>query len=331
MRIDLIKPALPLRYDITGACVRYEWSGAALSAGRQLAIDYVNAPSDSTLYLPKIQPGDILTLTNDANEEIFYGQVFAAERSSQIGTITYTAYDIMRHLVESKGQYKFKNKTPEAIATQVCADMQIPVRFLYPTGVNVSSLICDQMTIYDIIMAAYTKAHKVTGEKYFAMIYKRGFAVYSAVWAVKGFTLSDETNIYESSSTESMERVRNRVKIYDDNGVQIGEVSDPDSAKAYGIFQEIYKKEDGVDPTIAAKNLLKVKPDQTLKVSALGDINCLSNYNIAVKDKATGLSGKYWIKSDTHVWENGSHTMELELSFEKLMDTKEASEEESAT
>ncbi len=327
MIVELIKPSKGMKYDITDACVKVEWKGAALSAGRSLSIDYVNAPVDTTVFLPSIEPGDILALSDDKGTEVFYGQVFATERSSQTGTITYTAYDIMRHLVESKGQYNFKNTTAEAIAQQVCADMQIPVRYLYPTGINIASMLCDQMTIYDIIMAGYTKASKVSGEKYFAMIYKRGFAVYSAVWAVQGFTLSDETNIYESDITEDMSAVKNRIKIIDDKGNQIGEVNDADSAKTYGIFQEIYQKEDGVDPQTAAQKLLKTKPDQTIKISALGDINCLSNYNIALKDAATGLSGKYWIKSDRHVWENGSYTMELELSFEKLMDTKESSKE----
>jgi len=325
MKIELIKPSESVKWDITQAVAKSEWKGAALSAGRSFSIDFVNAQTDPTVFLPRIAPGDILAVT-DA-EEIFYGQIFAAERSSQLGTITYTAYDIMRHLVESKGQYKFKNTTAEAIAQQVCADMQIPVRFLYPTGVNIASMLCDQMTIYDIIMAGYTKASKVTGEKYFPMIYKRGFAVYSAVWAVQGFTLSDSTNIYESDAQESMLNMKNRVLIIDDKGNQIGEISDQDSAKAYGIFQEIYQKEDGVDPTTAAKKLLKVKPEQTIKISAIGDINCLSNYNVGVKDAATGLSGKYWIKSDRHVWENGTHTMELELSFEKLMDVKESTKE----
>lgn len=328
MRVDLIKPSKGIKYDITPACAKVEWAGAALSAGRSVSIDYVNAPFDKTVFVPAIELGDVLALSDDKGEEVFYGQVFATERSSQIGTITYTAYDIMRHLVESTGQYKFKNVTPEAIAQQVCADMQIPVRFLYPTGINIASMLCDQMTIYDIIMAGYTKASKISGEKYFAMIYKRGFAVYSAVWAVEGFTLSDESNIYESDVTESMMAVRNRVKIYDDKGAQIGEINDAESAKAYGIFQEVYKQEDGVDPQTAAQKLIKVKPDQTIKISAIGDINCLSNYNVELKDKATGLSGKYWIKSDKHIWENGSHTMELELSFDKLMDTKESTKED---
>ena len=59
----------------------------------------------------------------------------------------------------------------------------------------------------------------------------------------------------------------------------------------------------------------------------MGDINCLSCYFVEVKDTATGLSGKYWIASDSHTFENGVHKMELELRFDSLMDTKDIKEE----
>ena len=121
--------------------------------------------------------------------------------------------------------------------------------------------------------------------------------------------------------------IKNKVLIFDDKGKQIGEVKDDGSIKKFGIFQEIYSKEEGIDPTTGAKNLLKVKPAQAIKISAIGDINCLSCYFVEVKDTATGLSGKYWISSDSHTFENGTHKMELELKFDSLMDTKDIKEE----
>lgn len=98
----------------------------------------------------------------------------------------------------------------------------------------------------------------------------------------------------------------------------------------YGIFADVYEQEKGVDPTTAANNMLKVDPEQKITISAVGDLNCLSGYSVIVKDAATGLSGKYWITSDKHTWQNNVHTMELELSFEQLMDEKdiETGEEE---
>lgn len=326
MKINLIKDTGVI-YDISGACARIIWKGSASEASRSVDFDYINAPYDKTVNLPSVSTGDYISLEDSKEGEIFFGQIFGVEKSSQTGTITFTAYDMMKHLLESTGQYNFKNLTAEAIASQVCADIQVPIRHLHPTGVNIASMICDKMKMYDIVMAAYTKAHKITGDKYFAMIYKRGLGVYKTEWAVKGFILSESTNIYASSISESMGDIKNKVLIFDDKGKQIGEVKDDGSIKKFGIFQEIYSKEEGIDPNTGAKNLLKTQPAQSIKISAVGDINCLSCYFVEVKDTATGLSGKYWIASDSHTFENSVHKMELELRFDSLMDTKDIKEE----
>ena len=325
MKITLIKQG-GAQYDITNAVTKVEWSGSASQAARQLSIDYINAPFDN-FKLPAISTGDFVSFTPD-KEEVFYGQFFGTEKSSAVGTITFTAYDFMKNLLESNGQYNFKNVTAEAIAQQVCADAQIPVRFVYPTGINIASMLCDDMSLYDIIMAAYTKVHRITGEKFFAMVYKRGFAVYRTDWIVSNFVLDDSSNLMSADITETMDQIVNKVKVYDEKGAQIGEVSDAGSLGMFGTFQKIYRQEEGVDPQTAATNMLNVKPSQTLKVSGVGDANCLSCYFVQVKDASTGLSGRYWISSDTHTWEAGAYTMDLDLEFDSLMTEVESSPEE---
>ena len=46
----------------------------------------------------------------------------------------------------------------------------------------------------------------------------------------------------------------NIVKIYDDAGKQIGEVKKDKWVNKYGIYQQIYKKEKGINADTAAKN-----------------------------------------------------------------------------
>ena len=228
MVIKLIK-GTGVTYNITNICSRIVWKGSASEAARSVDFDYINAPYDKTINLPGISTGDYISLEDAKEGEIFFGQIFGIEKSSQTGTITFTAYDMMKHLLESTGQYNFKNLTAEEIVSQVCADLQVPIRHLYKTGVNIASMLCDKMKMYDIVMAAYSRAHKITGDKYFAMIYKRGIGVYKTEWAIKGFVLSESANIFSSSIAESMDEIKNKVLIFDDKGKQIGEVKDDDS------------------------------------------------------------------------------------------------------
>lgn len=322
MILTLIKPNQNVSYDLSDAVESASWSGNVMNAGRSLEFTVLNDPYDENLRIPGISTGDYVAFRG-SSEELFYGQIFAIERSSEIGTITYTAYDMMKNLLESNGRYNFKNQTPEAIAAQVLGDIEVPYNHLEPTGINIKSMICDSSSYYDIILGAYTQAFRMTGKRYLPMIWRREFGVWPAVYTVGNFTLSDDLNITSASISESMDGIKNVIRIYDDKGKQVGEVSDDPSTYLFGIFADVYEVEKGVDPTTAAKNMLKTTPTQTISVSAIGDSNCLSGYSVAVRDAATGLSGKYWIKSDKHTWQGGVYTMDLELSFEQLMDEKD--------
>lgn len=147
MKINLIKDTGVI-YNITNAVSRIVWKGSASEAARSVDFDYINAPYDNTVSLPNIATGDYISLEDVKEGEIFFGQIFGIEKSSQTGTISFTAYDMMKHLLESTGQYNFKNLTAEAIVAQVCADIQVPIRHLHPTGVNISSMICDKVKTY---------------------------------------------------------------------------------------------------------------------------------------------------------------------------------------
>lgn len=327
MILQLIKMQQNMVYDISEAVESISWSGSILSAVRSVEFALLNDPYDSGLQVPDVCTGDYISLS-DEDTELFYGQIFGIERSTAIGTITYTAYDMMKNLLESNGRYNFKNKTPEAIAAQVLADIEVPYNNLEATGINIKSIICDSVSYYDIILGAYTQAYRMTGKRYLPMIWQREFGVWPAVYTVGNFTLSDETNITAASISESMDGIKNVVKIYNDKGKQVGEVTDEPSTYLFGIFTDTYEVEKGVDPTTAAKNMLKASPTQNISITAIGDKNCLSGYSVAVKDAATGLSGKYWIKSDKHTWAGETYTMDLELSFEQLMDEKDIETEQ---
>ncbi len=327
MILQLIKMQKNIVYDISEAVESISWSGNILSAARSVEFVLLNDPYDPGLQVPDICTGDYISLS-DEDTEMFYGQIFGIEKSTAIGTITYTAYDMMKNLLESTGRYNFKNKTPEAIAAQVLADIEVPYNNLEVTGINIKSMICDSISYYDIILGAYTQAYRMTGKRYLPMIWQREFGIWPAVYTVGNFTLSDETNITDASISESMDGIKNVVKIYDDKGKQVGEVADEPSTYLYGIFADTYEVEKGVDPTTAAKNMLKISPTQNITITAIGNKNCLSGYSVAVNDAATGLSGKYWIKSDKHTWQGETYTMDLELSFEQLMDEKDIETEQ---
>lgn len=63
---------------------------------------------------------------------------------------------------------------------------------------------------------------------------------------------------------------------------------------------------------------------QTLKVTALGDISCVSGGCAYVNIPEIGVNRMMYIDEDTHTFEGGKHTMSLTLSYESTEDKKVA-------
>lgn len=315
--------------DITEVVSSVSWSGSVTQAARTAEITILNAPEDINVNNLNLNVGAGDTIKLYENEEnIFLGEVQTAEKLSAYGTVTYSCTDLLAHLLRSTEMYNFANTTAEDITRKVCADFAIETGEIAASKALIKKLIIDGSTIYDTIMQAYTKASKQTGELYICRMNGTKLSVEVKGTVVQNFVLAEGCNITNTTYQETIENMVNAVKIYDDAGRQIGEVKNDDWIQRYGIYQQIYKKENGINEVIAATNMF-VGIEKKVTLDGIdGNLKCIAGNAVEVRDKATGLDGIFWIDSDTHTWENGIHTMNLELNFKNLMDEKESTEKE---
>lgn len=313
--------------DITEVVSSVSWGGSVSQAARTAEITVLNAPDDKNIEQLKlgIGAGDIIKLYEN-EETIFFGEVQTAEKLGQYGTVTYSCMDLLSHLLKSTAVYNFENTTAEDITRKVCADFEIETGEIAASKAPIKKMIVDGSTIYDIIMQAYTKASRQTGELYICRMTGSKLSVEVKGTEVQNFVLAEEYNITNSTYQETIENMVNVVKIYDDTGKQIGEVKNDDWIQKYGIYQQIYKKEKGINEVTAATNMF-IGIEKKVTLDGIdGDLKCIAGNAVEVQDKATGLDGIFWIDSDTHIWENGTHIMNLELNFKNIMDSKEYEE-----
>lgn len=317
--------------DITQAVTSVSWSGSVSEAARTAEISVINAPNDKNVKSLKLNigAGDAIKLYENG-KMIFLGEVQTSKRTGETGTISYTCYDLLNHLLRSTGVYNFKSTTAERITKKVCADVGISTGAVVASKAPIKKMIIDGDNLYDIIMKAYTKASKQTGKKYICRMDGNKLTVSVKGEKVKNFTLEDGKNITNASYEESIENMVNIVKIYNDKNKQVGVVKNDKHVKKYGIYQGTYKKEEGVNATTAAKNMLAgIEKNVTLD-GVNGNLDCIAGNGVKVYDKATKLNGLFWIETDTHTWENGIHTMNLEVSFKNIMDSREHEDEENS-
>lgn len=210
--------------------------------------------------------------------------------------------------------------TAEDITKAVCKEMGIKVGNLAETGEKIT-FIANNKSGYQIIIMAYTEAAKKTGKKYQSMMEGDELDVIEKGSVIEGLVIDQYRNITDSSYKESIENMINKVMIVDDKGNLIRYESKDDQIQKYSMIQAVYKEGKNKNTQEEVKDIFK-GPERSGVIDCLGDYDALSSYSIEIKDVITQLSGQFWIKSDTHKFENGQHTMKLEIEFENLM-TKE--------
>lgn len=307
--------------DITEYVSSMSWGGSISEVARKLEIKVINAPLDKNIAPLNIGLADTLYLyEDDGVTEIFRGFVTSREATSTTGTITYTAYDLLFYTTKSKATYNFSGKTAEAITQMVCADMEIPVGSLASTGLS-QKLIVQNKSIYEIIMQAYTQAYQQNGKKYYVTAKKGALNVEELGNKTCEIELTEDSNITSSKYSENLNQMVNKVRIYDGEGVQVGVVQN-DADLKYGIFQQTYTQEEGKDANTTAKSMFS-GIEKTFTLECINFNGAVTGAGAIVRDTSTGLKGLVWITSDTHNWSDGVATMNLTVSLQKIMDTKE--------
>lgn len=293
------------------------WSGTDTQASREIRFEIPWDPYDKSVPKLKIAKGDVVEL-RVGKKKLFVGQITSRDKTDQIGTASYTARDFMHHLLGSTGTYIFKKTTPEAITKKVCSDVAVGVTKLFKTGISIKKMIFENQCLYDIIIKAYRKVKGETGKNYLPVMVENKVSVIEKGES-SGVTLTQGVNITNATYSDTIDNMIDLVKIYNDKHKKVGEVKNDKNLSKYGVYQTAYQKEDGKSSTKAAKALL-VGTTREAAVEALGDIRAVSGYSIKIKDPATGLEGKFFITSDTHTFENNTHTMKLELSWKDSME-----------
>ena len=91
------------------------------------------------------------------------------------------------------------------------------------------------------------------------------------------------------------------------------------------MIQSVYKKSPNRNTDEEVKAMLKgVERSGTIEL--LGDYAVKSSYSIKIDDLITNLTGQFYVKSDSHEFENGIHTMRLEIEFENMMNEVKTNE-----
>ena len=312
------------KIDITNLLINVTWSGDYKSCARKLEFSLISSPMDKNIPKVDIPLMSVISFYEDDNE-LFRGFVYEREKSSD-NAMSFLCYDYCAKLNDIKVSKNIKNQTASTIYNNFLTEYGLNKGDIIQANTGVTKVFLG-VTAYDMIMTAYTEEAKATGKKY--MLYSKGDKFCASEKGIVKLKLSFEEgkNILSSSFKESVSNMVNKVLIVDENGNKVSEVKNDEWLKTYGLFQDVYKQQEGKDSNAEAKAMLK-DIEQTCSLTGFGDTTCITGYGVQVKDTYTGLVGLFYIDSDTHTWEGGNYTINLELNFKNIMDEVSAGQDE---
>ncbi len=309
-------------HDITQMIATLTWSGDKNSIVRKVTAEVVYRLGD----LPVPELGDGLTLT-DGGSVLFQGYVVRRALDSEESKISITAYDRGVYLCNNQGTYKFRGITAEDIARTVCADYGIPVDSLASTGALLNRKFTGT-ALDKIITSAYTLAAEQTGERYAVRMTPAGLLVKVKEQSQTSLILRPRSNLIRASTTESIEKMVNSVAIYDEQGNRLSVQNDQGAIDLYGMMQRHITQRDGEDVSGEAKTLLEDGAlAKTVTAQVLGNSTLITGETVIAEEEGTGLSGLFWIESDSHTWVRNTYQTRLTLNCRNVMTKTSAGSE----
>lgn len=303
-------------YDITKIITTVTWSGDINSCSRKLEFTTISSATDKNIPNFDIPLSSLIVLYEDG-KELFRGFVFEREKDSNFTTTSYLCFDYAQKLSDVKVSYNIKDKTASEIMSMVLKDYGLKFSRIVDANTKIKKVFIGT-SIYEMIQTAYTEQSKKDKKKY--IIYAEKDTINSRLKGVTKLKVKFEEgkNINSSTFKESVYNMVNKVIIVDENGNKKSEVKDDNMLKVHGLFQQVYKIEEGKDSNLEAKNMLK-GIEKTCSLTGYGDTTCITGFGVEVKDSHTGLVGHFYIDADTHTWEGNNYSIDLDLNFNNIM------------
>ncbi|HIF5122902.1 TPA: XkdQ/YqbQ family protein, partial [Clostridioides difficile] len=312
-------------YNITDIVEKVTWSGDYKSPSRTLEFSIVQSASDINFQQINIPIASTVCFYVD-DKEIYRGMIINRSKDSSNNSISFVSKDMGFLLTQSEVSYNFKDKLVEDIAKQVFNDNKLAIGNIPKTNVKYTKMFIG-VTGYDTIMSAYTEASKTTKKKYMIEANLDKFNVIEKGIVTLNVMFEEGSNLINTSFSESMENVKNKVLVVDQYGNKISEKIDDKIFKDVGvIMQKVIQQQENstVDIESEFKGI-----EQTCSLKGYGDVTCITGRGVKVKDSYTGLTGLFYIDTDKHNWDsNGNYEIDLDLNFQNIMDEKTAGQDE---
>ena len=294
------------------------WSGDKQRGARTLTFDLATSEADPDLPAVACPVGAVVSYWDDDGTPLFQGGVATRTLSDRDAALAVTAHDRGMYLSGNDGTIKVRDETAESAVARLCGQYGISVGELAATGVPLRRKFTGT-PLWNIVTTLYTLAGRQTGAQYLARFEWDRLTVRIRREQAENLVIRPKSNLITSTTTESIEDMRNSVGIYDKDGNRLSPLQDAQAVALYGLLETHITQGEDQDARGEAEQILADRGlSQTVSVECMGNTGLTTGRTVAVQQPMTGLSGVFWIESDRHVWRDGNYTTTLTLSLRNV-------------
>lgn len=256
---------------------------------------------------------------------LFSGHIVSRNRDSLGHTVDCSALDNGMYLKRNSTYIAVRKQTPEAVTAQLCGEFGVPCGDLAATGVPLSRNFLG-VSLYQIIQTMYTLAAEQTGKQYQIRFRSNHLQVVEKAIGPESLRLVPGSNLISCRSAESIEKMVNRVAVYDDKFKKVAQYDSPENyAALYGLMQKAIRASQKENPEASARDILERNGiSTTITAQCLGNVKLITGTAVAVHEPVTGVDGLFWITADSHTVRRGIYQTKVTLDFRNLMDEQTA-------
>lgn len=267
--------------------------------------------------------GDAVALMYD-DVPMFWGYIFSKSRTKE-QIIDVTAYDQTRYL-KNKDTYCYTKTASELIKT-ICNDYKLQTGTIADTGFTITERVEDNQSLFDIIFNALDFTNIYTGKGFFFYDDFGDITLkpYDDLMLNLAFVSDDNTLIDFSYKTDIDTNSYNRILLYrdneDTNTREVYSAQDSSNIMKWGVLQYSERISDsyteGQIAEVADRMLNiynRVKKTFSIEDSGVPELRAGNGIWVSIKDTGEVINAGYTVESCTHTFENGRHTMKLELA-----------------
>lgn len=306
-------------YDLSDVFENLTISTQMESQPGKLIVNYINQSE------VVINNGSSISVKVDG-KGVFLGYVFKLKPYSN-NEVQLTAYDQLRYL-QNKDTYNLGSMTCDKIFEKICQDCQLKYKVTNRSSYNVPAKIFDNESYYSIIQYGLDQALINEGYRY---IVRDNFGTLEHVELssiASNLFIGDDSLLTDYEYEISIDdQTYNQIKLVREdsqtNTRKVYIVKDSNTINRWGVLQYFEKVNENMNSAqiqAQAENLLKVKNTETktLKLTCIGDLRVREGVAVVIGIKALEKYGVkynsyYFVNACDHKFENGNHTMTLDM------------------